>query len=72
MTYEDIEQIANREYPDIRIPVDSGDSQIQLPDMVVSKQELREAFIRGFQIGYGRGVDKGKMLRYEKPKKSWW
>lgn len=53
-------------YPDVHIPVDTGDSPIQLPDIIVSKQELREAFIYGFQIGYGRGIDKGKMIKYKK------
>lgn len=71
MTYEDIEKIAIREYPDIHIPVDTGNSEVQAPDMIVSKEELREAFIRGFQIGYGRGIDKGRLTRYEKPKKTW-
>ena len=71
MTYEDIEKIAIREYPDIHIPVDTGDSPFQMPDVIVSKQELREAFISGFQIGYGRGIDKGRIMRYEKPKKRW-
>ena len=56
MTYAEIEKLSEEIYPDIHIPVDTGDSPIQIPDIIVSKQELREAFIAGFQIGYGRGI----------------
>lgn len=66
MTYAEIEKLAEERYPDVHIPLDTGNSPIQLPDIIVSKQELREAFITGFQIGYGRGIDKGEILRYEK------
>ena len=48
-----------------------GNSAVQAPDMIVSEKELREAFIRGFQMGYGRGIDKGRLIRYEKPKENW-
>ena len=72
MTHIELEKLAEDIYPDVDIPVDTGDTPIQLPDIIVSKQELREAFIAGFQIGYGRGIDKGEDLRYKKRhKKSW-
>lgn len=37
MIYAEIEQLAEEIYPDVHTPVDTGDSIIQVPDMVVSK-----------------------------------
>lgn len=70
MNYSEIEKMALSIFPDEHIPVGSGSDAIIVPNMVVSHEKERAAFVFGFQTGFRKGMEHERMEKY-KPVDNW-
>ena len=70
MDHAKLEKYAYNLYPDERKPGRSNE-YMQEPDIIISHEDLRQAFIYGYQMGFNHGKIKQEEEKYERHYHRW-